>query len=361
MRGRKINWSLFAVVTGMVLSICACSSSEADSLIDSGVQYIQDHQYNEAKETLSKALSKGADEHDCNRALGICSLEQGDYDDAIEYFKTALSSGNGIIHEVDFDTNFYLAKTYYLNEDYEDAINVYNAILNLHKNDVDAIYMRGACYLKEGNHDLAMADFQATIKLNSKDYDRIIEIYQLLADNGYEEEGIEILEDVWDPSHMTNYELGQISFYLGNNAQAQNYLELARNEKGVTDKTPIILLLGQTGEKQGDYNYAISVYRSYLEENGKSAQVYNRLGLCEMQMAKSYNDISYYTAAISDFENGLELNDSNENQALLRNEITAYEYSGDFESANTLMNTYLSLYPDDTEALRESIFISTRI
>lgn len=343
------------------MTLSGCSSSEADNLLDSGIKYIQDHDYANAGQTLEKALEEGADKHDCNRALGICCLEQGDYDKAIEYFKTSLSSGNGIIHEVDFDTNFYLAKAYYLNGDYSDAINVYNAILNLHKNDNNAIYMRGVCYLEQGSHDLAMTDFQTAMKLDSKNYDRIIEIYQLLADNGYEEEGLAILEGVWDPSHMTNYELGQISFYLGNNAQAQNYLELARNEKSETDKSPIILLLGQTGEKQGDYNYAISVYRSYLEENGEHAEIYNRLGLCEMQMAQAYNDVSYYDMAISDFELGLALNDSNVNKALLRNEITAYEYTGDFETASSLMNTYLSLYPDDEEARREAVFIASRI
>ncbi|MCR5772208.1 MAG: tetratricopeptide repeat protein [Butyrivibrio sp.] len=359
MRGKKKT----LLVLGLTMMMClnGCSSSETDNLLDSGVKYIQDHDYQSAQDTLLKALEQGADKHDCNRALGICSLDQGNYEEAIEYFKTSLASGNGIIQDVDFDTNFYLAKAYYLNGDYGEAINVYNSILNLHKNDKDAIYMRGVCYLEQSNHDLAMADFNTVMKLDSKDYDRIIEIYQLLAANGYEDEGLEILEGVWDPDHMTNYELGQISFYLGNNAQAQNYLELARSEKSETDKSPIILLLGQTSEKQGDYNYAISVYKSYLEESGEHAEIYNRLGLCEMQMAEAYNDLSYYTSAIADFEAGLALNDPNENQALLRNEITAYEYTGDFETANTLMNTYLSLYPDDEEARREAVFISSRI
>lgn len=359
MRGHKKL--LLVMGLAMMMTLSGCSSSESDNLLDSGIKYIQDHDYASAKDTLEKALEKGANEHDCYRALGICSLELGDYDQAIEYFKLSLSSGNGIIHEVDFDTNFYLAKAYYLNDDYADAVNVYNAILNLRGNDKNAIYMRGVCYLEQGSHDLAMEDFRTVMKLDPKGYDRIIEIYQLLAANGYEDEGLEILEGVWDPKHMTNYELGQISFYLGNNAQAQNYLELARNEKSETNKSPIILLLGQTGEKQGDFNYAISVYRSYLEENGDHAEIYNRLGLCEMQMAVAYNDVSYYNMAISDFEAGLALDDPNENKALLRNEITAYEYTGDFESANALMNTYLSLYPDDEEAKREAVFISTRI
>ena len=42
------------------------------------------------------------------------------------------------------------------------------------------------------------------------------------------------------------------------------------------------------------------------------------------------------------------------------NEITAYEYSGDFGVAQTMMQSYLEKYPDDQEAIRENIFLSTR-
>ena len=115
----------------------------------------------------------------------------------------------------------------------------------------------------------------------------------------------------------------------------------------------MILLLGQTGEKQQDYNYAVSVYKSFLQDNPKHADVYNRLGICEMKMGS-------YEAAIADFETGLALKDVSVNQALLRNEMTAYEYAGNFEQAKTLMETYSKTYPEDQQAAREKIFLSTR-
>ena len=146
---------------------------------------------------------------------------------------------------------------------------------------------------------------------------------------------------------------GQISYYLGNNADAQNYLEEARSEKGNSDNVSVILLLGQTGEKQGDYNYAVSVYKSFLQDNPKHADVYNRLGICEMKMES-------YEAAVADFEAGLALKDTAVSQALMRNEITAYEYAGNFDQAKTLMASYEKLYPQDAEAAREEIFLSTR-
>jgi tetratricopeptide (TPR) repeat protein len=205
-----------------------------------------------------------------------------------------------------------------------------------------------------------MADFTQTISEDSDDYDRIISIYQQLAASGYEEDARGILEGVWDPDHMTSFEMGQISFFLGKNAEAQNYLEQARNEKNGSDKTAVILLLGQTAENQNDYNYAVSVYKSFLADNPQNAEIYNRLGLCEIEMAQNSNDASYYKAAIADFEAGIALGDPEETQALMRNEVTAYEYSGEFASARELMGKYLEKYPGDTEAQREAEFLSTR-
>ena len=47
-------------------------------------------------------------------------------------------------------------------------------------------------------------------------------------------------------------------------------------------------------------------------------------------------------------------------QSLKLNEITAYEYMGEFEVASSKMQEYLKNYPDDQMAVRENIFLSTR-
>ena len=47
-------------------------------------------------------------------------------------------------------------------------------------------------------------------------------------------------------------------------------------------------------------------------------------------------------------------------QTLRYNQIVAYERAGDFAKAKSLMNAYLSSYPDDEAAQREAVFLSTR-
>ena len=42
------------------------------------------------------------------------------------------------------------------------------------------------------------------------------------------------------------------------------------------------------------------------------------------------------------------------------NEITAYEHKGEFQVAASMMEEYLGAYPEDSEAERENVFLSTR-
>lgn len=331
-----------------------CGSMKKHNNVDSAVLHIENLEYQEAEESLNAAEAAGEDARLLSRARGILYRNLGEYDKAVDELLNSLAHSDGIPREMDFDTNYYLADSYIKLGRYNDAIDVYNAILDLKKKDKDALYMRGVAKLLGDDHDGAMSDFNKAISLAPKDYDLRIMIYKALSSNGHEEEGASILEaclNNTDPN-MTNYEKGQISYYLGNNADAQSYLELARNERDA-QKAPVVLLLGQTGEKQGDYNYAISVYKTFLAEDSNHADVYNQLGLCQIKMGD-------YEGAVAAFDAGLMLDDAQFNRALMLNEITAYEYAGNFAQAKTLMEKYRKAYPDDKDAEREEIFLSTR-
>ncbi len=334
--------------------LTGCGSLNGRHNIDSGFSYIESHEYQSALESFDAAEKGEEDACLIYRGRGIAYLNRGEYDKAIENLLASLAADEGIVDDMDFDTNYYLAEAYLNTKDYNKAKEVYDAILSLRSNDSNAYYLRGTAELASGNHDAGYSDFTKAIALNSRDYSMIIMIYKALDEYGYTDEATAILQTAIDNGRefMSNFEKGQISYYLGNNAEAQSYLEAANNERN-QEKEPVVILLGQTGEKQGDYNYAISVYRNYLSEEPDSALVYNQLGMCQIRQGD-------YSSAISSFEAGLALDDKNLNQALMLNEITAYEYSGDFDVAQSMMETYLAKYPDDQEAIRENIFLSTR-
>ncbi len=322
---------------------------------ESGYSMIEERDLEGATAEFTAAIEAGTDLQNAYRGLGICYLEQADYDSAIDAFKASLAESSGIVSSIDYDTNYYLAEAYMQTGDYASAIEVYNSILNLRSKEADAYYLRGVCKLQGIDHDGAVEDFNTSMELEPSGYDRRIMIYHALEEAGYDEEGKAILQTALEEGgdSMSNFEKGQISYYLGNNADAQSYLEKARAEKNNAGNADIILLLGQTGEKQGDYNYAVSVYRSFLAEYPDYASLYNRLGICDIA-------VEDYESAISDFDNGLSLGDPDMTQTLMRNKIVAYEYAGDFESAKALMVEYRRSYPQDTEAGREEIFLSTR-
>ncbi len=342
------------IMTIGITCLTGCGSMAKHSNVDSALTHIENFEYAEAEESLNNAEALGEDTRLLCRARGILYRSLGQYDLAIEELLKSLAATNGIPADMDYDTNFYLADAYIKQGRYTEAIEVYDAILDIRKKDKDAYYMRGIARLNNQDHDGASADFNKAMALSDRDYDLRIMIYKALSEAGYTDEGTAILEACLNDAgpNMTNYEKGQISYYLGNNADAQSYLELARNERD-TDKAPVVLLLGQTGERQGDYNYAVSVYKTFLAEEPEHPDIYNQLGLCQIKMGD-------YEGAVASFEEGLALNDTSYYQALLLNEITAYEYAGNFTQAKALMEKYRKAYPDDKDAEREEVFLSTR-
>ena len=92
----------------------------------------------------------------------------------------------------------------------------------------------------------------------------------------------------------SDFDRGRISFYLGDYEQARTSLEKAQEAGGAEAAS----LLGQTYEALGDYNYAASVYSTYLETKEPDAAIYNQLGLCKLKGGD-------YEAALAAFQAGM--------------------------------------------------------
>ena len=202
-----------------------------------------------------------------------------------------------------------------------------------------------------GYYEAAKQDFDKAISLKATDYDQLIAIYEVLDKFGYREVGNEYLQSALgaDNKEMGNYDKGRMYFYLEDYESARNYLEQARD----AGDAQAAYYLGRTWEALGEYNYAASVYSSYLKDQDESALIYNQLALCQMQLKE-------YDAALAALEEGLALEDASLKQTLLFNQIVIYEYKGDFSKAASLMAAYVKNYPDDVNAQREYEFLKTR-
>lgn len=333
----------------MLFSLTACGVKNDN--IQSAMDLINEHEYEQALSVLSQAQEAGENLRLIDRGRGIAYLGLAKYEDAISAFTNSLQLSNGIVENIDYDINYYMAVCYQKIGDFDAAKCRYDAIIDLDSKAVDAYFFRGLCLLELNIFQDAKADFDKVYQMDKKNYDRIIEIYQVFAEHGYVNNGEEYLRDIIsnDSDKMSKYDLGRILYFLGDYNQAAVALEQAR-EKLNPDS---YLYLGLAYEATGDCNYAASVYNSYLAKDSSNAKLYNQLGICEMKRGN-------YQLALEAFQSGIKLDNDSVERDLLFNEIVAYEYLGDFETARHKMNNYIKVYPDDKVALREQVFLKTR-
>ena len=339
---------LASILIMINMSLCtACG--QTDEFVARGMQYIEENKYADAVVSFEKAKEKQEDARKIYRGLGIAYMGLADYEKAIVAFLEALDNSNGVLDSMDYDINYYLAAAYYKNGQMKEAESTYDAIIDLDSRDAIAYELRGKIRLETGRYEEAKSDFDKALQLEDKDYDMLLEIYKVLETEGYGEVGKAYLETALmeGKRSMSNTQKGMVHFFLGEYEEARMILE-----KEKKSGKEAVTYLGMTYEKLGDYNYACSIYNNYLLEE-KDATVYNQLGLCKMQMED-------YEAALAAFQEGMKVENCPCMQSLKFNEIVAYEYMGDFETAKRLMESYLLTYPDDRDAKREYDFLKTR-
>ncbi len=233
------------------------------------------------------------------RREGIQKLDEGNYEGAIVSFTDALSQGHGFVKSKDYDINYYLGYSYYLNGEYDKAIETFDAVINLKPKETDAYYYRALAKLKIGDRTGADEDFLTVTNSDPKNYDLCIDVYFCMVDAGYSQEAQAYLKAVLEnATAMNDYDKGRICYYLGDYSNARVYLEKAK-DLSVPDT---ILMLGKTYEAIQDYSYATTLYNSYLVDKGNNAAVYNQLGVCRMKMED-------YEAALQAVSSGLNLGD----------------------------------------------------
>lgn len=345
----------FLLVAAATVLVCAglltgCGSDNTKT--EEGMQQISALQYANALALFDEAEEGGEDSRLIARGRGIAYLGQARYSEAVDCFLQALSLSNGFVQDMDLDINFYLAESYIGMGDYVAAEDTYTAILGLYEKP-QCYYLRGNVRLLQGSLTAAQDDFKRAIAMNPKDVDMIIKIYESLQKHGYRENGLEYLDSAlasYEKS-MSALNRGRIFYYKEEYQSAAVALEEARAaDNNSSDAT---LYLGMTYEAVGENNYASNVYESYLARNPGDAFVHNQLAVCRMKLGD-------YDGALSSIQAGMQVGDPAVMQTLAFNEIVIYEYLGEFQKADALINAYLELYPSDETAIREQIFLNTR-
>lgn len=344
---KKIITFLLIIMTLTVFTGCAVDSVN----VAQGMQAIENLDYQTALDCFEQAAAEKENARLISRGRGIAYMGMANYEDAVQCFEEALHLSRGLVEPLDYDLNYYLAAAYAKSGRLEDAENTYNAILNMKPDESEAYFLRGNVRMGLGKAQEAQEDFDKVAEMEPQNYDRLIQIFEVLDNYGYTEKGKTYLQAALaqDNNRMTAFDRGRIYYYLGEYQSAYVALEEARSTGGAE----AFLYLGRAYEATGDYNYAANVYNAYLMQGVGNAEIYNQLGLCEMQKGN-------YQNALEAFQAGMQMEDNEIAQSLSFNEAVAYEYLGDFSKAMLLMEAYLANYPDDERAQREYTFLKTR-
>ncbi len=341
----------YMILAGILLLLAGCGSKEADQCYQEGIAALEAKDYDEAMSCFELLIANGDRLAEAYRGCGIAWMEQGAYPEAIAAFSRSLNNLDGKHPEFADDVRFYLAKMRLATGEYDKAIEVYSSILAEDAQHEQALFLRGRVYLQQKDLQNAEKDFDLLLK-GCRDYNWYINIYQVYVEFGVEAEGDKYLQRALDLEPKT----GEDYFHRGRIYESQKLYDEAKEmlmtsmEKEYGDA---LLLLGRIYLKLDDSASARSMYEDYLEQSEKKAQAYNGLAQCDIYDGN-------YDGALTYIAQGLAEAEAEDLQGLLYNEIVAYEYKKEFETAKQKMAAYLEKYPNDAEALRENEFLSTR-
>jgi tetratricopeptide (TPR) repeat protein len=300
---------------------------------------------------LSACGTDSDKEQQAYRQYGITCMESGNYEEAVQAFQNALDQSIGRVGETELDICFYKAQAQALGGDEEAAMETYNAVID-YNGDARAYYLRGNLYFDQGNQEQALADYQQAVEKGSDDYELYLGIYESMSSHDMAEDAQKYLNQALDIKGDKTEDLlykGRISTLLGDYTGAEKYLTQAKEKK----EPLAYYYLGLNYEAQGDAEKAEACIREFLDSGEATSYDFYNLGVAELADKD-------YESALTYFEAGLALKEVPNKQELMKSAISAYEYSGDFASAKTMLEDYLALYPSDEEAQRESTFLETR-
>ena len=230
------------------------------------------------------------------RLQGIGEMEAGNYSAAIEDFETALDQSDGIVNAFELDILKYRAEAEYRLADYAAAGHTYGILCEVDEERREYYYYKAACEALAGSLDTAEADFGQAEKLAG------------------------------EPSQSGKRVPGE--------ALALTSLASAARE-------------AQDGEKAAQY------CREAISRGLSGAELFNQMGMSLMEEEN-------YEEALSYFEEGLSLADS-EMASLIRMNIgILYERQGNFAKALEVLRECAASGETTPELEKEITFLESR-
>lgn len=331
--------------------------NRADYYIDYGMALISLERYDEAIEQFDRVymdkdvLMVRENNKRALRGKGIVAYCMQSYQEAISQFDAALAIN--ALSDLDVDILYYKGNALIKTGAYEEARDSYTRIIERNNKEAEALSMRAYTYLKAGEFDKSLADYEEAIRLKPNHYEYHFGKYELMLEKKDEAGAAAVLSQaaaIEAVSKEDRYHQARIRYYQGDYETA-----LAELSEGFAQGFPEAhFYIGEIYAKQKDYATAIYYYEKYIEKDDVTeSSVYNQVAYCYMKQGD-------HSKALRFLEKGISMGDAVTMKALKRNEIIALEYLGQFDTAQEKLSSYLSAYPEDQEAAREVKFLNSR-
>ncbi len=332
--------------------------NRADYYIDYGMALISLQRFDEAIEQFDRVyMDKNIPmvRENNKRALrgkGITYYNRKQYQEAISQFDAALAIG--ALSELDMDILYYKGDALVTIGEYEQAGATYSRIIERNSKEAEAFGKRAYTYLRAGEFDQSLADYEEAIRLEPDNFAYYFGKYELMLARKDEVGASAVLSQaaaIEADSKEDRYHQARIRYYQGNYDAA-----LTELSEGFAQGFPEAhFYIGEIYAKQKDYATAIYYYEKYIEKgNVTETSVYNQLAYCYMKQGAPAKALPY-------LETGISIGDAVTLKVLRKNEIIALEQLGQFEAAREKLTSYRKDYPTDKDAAREAVFLETRM
>lgn len=346
---KRVLAVILAAVLG-AMSFSGCSRSEI-KLYEQANKDLEQGSYEYALSEFLASVQNEVKVAESYRGAGIAELRLGNYENAVEYFTSALSCEK-VGKKLRKDLLEYRASTQYKIGQYENAMIDCQTLAAEYELDADTCYLTGKVALSMDSYGEASTSFQQAYEKDST-YDMAIQIYQAYIEHDMEADGTAYLETALlnEPKKAEDYcDRGLVYYYMEDYETSASELVEATKQ----GSTEAYLYLGMVYLAKSDVSNARAMYQEYINEGSSPAKGYNGLVLCDI---KEQN----YTNALANIESGISVANTEEMQNLLFNEVVVYEKQLDFATALRKAEEYLKIFPDDSVMEKELAFLKTRV
>lgn len=346
---RTKTWNKYLALFGLcaVLGITGCGNKEIKEAYETAAAALEEGDYETAETGFQTVAETEEMLPEAYRGLGIAQFNQGKYAEACIALSKSLLYLEDENVEFETDVKSYLAAARMKREEYEEAIKLYDELIQTDKN-AEYYFLRGKCYINTGDYESAKTDFDQAAE-KSDDYMLFLNIYEIYDELQMNADGSAYLEQALKlVSENDYYSRGLIHYYLQDYTKAKEVLIKAIN---ADQDAKAMMLLGKVYLSLDDAANARAMYQEHINDPKLAPEAYNGLALCDIAEES-------YTSALENIQKGLEYGDTEVKQSLLFNEICVYEYLKEWSTARTKASEYVQMYPGDEAGAREYAFLN---